>query len=229
MRSPCTLNSGPCDFVEAMHMNPPAQNPLLDGQPPQPLLVVISGPSGVGKDSVLLRMRELNYPFHFVVTATSRAMRPGERDGYDYHFVSSARFEALIREEALIEWAEVYGQYKGIPKFEVQQALASGRDVVLRINVDGAATVKRIAPEAVFIFLAPGSPAELHRRLALRQTESAEELERRLALATHELHQVVHFDYVVINHEAQLDAAVDQIRAILTAEKQRVFPRRVRL
>ena len=210
-------------------MNTCAHNPLLDGQPPHPLLVVISGPSGVGKDSVLTRMRELDFPFHFVVTATSRAVRPGESDGYDYHFVSSERFEAMIRDEELIEWAEVYGQYKGIPKFEVRQAMASGRDVLLRINVDGAATVKRIAPEALFIFIAPGSPAELRRRLAVRRTESAEEIDRRLALAAHELQQVEHFDYVVLNHEDRLDEAVNQIRALITAEKQRVFPRRVRL
>ena len=210
-------------------MNTCAHNPLLDGQPPHPLLVVISGPSGVGKDSVLTRMRELDFPFHFVVTATSRAVRPGESDGYDYHFVSSERFEAMIRDEELIEWAEVYGQYKGIPKFEVRQAMASGRDVLLRINVDGAATVKRIAPEALFIFIAPGSPAELRRRLAVRRTESAEEIDRRLALAAHELQQVEHFDYVVLNHEDRLDEAVNQIRAIIMAEKQRVFPRRVRL
>lgn len=204
-------------------------NPLLDGMAPQPLLVVISGPSGVGKDSVLMRMRGLGFPFHFVVTATSRAIRPGEIDGYDYHFVSTERFEAMIRNEELIEWAQVYGQYKGIPRFEVRQAMASGRDVVLRINVDGAATVRRIAPEAVFIFLAPASPDELRRRLAIRRTESAEEIERRLAVAEHELRQVYDFDYVVVNREDQLDEAVSQIRAIITAEKQRVFPRRVSL
>ncbi|NTU82933.1 MAG: guanylate kinase [Chloroflexales bacterium] len=210
-------------------MDTPPLNPLLNGLPPQPLLVVISGPSGVGKDSVLMRMRGLGFPFHFVVTATSRAIRPGEIDGYDYHFVSTEHFEAMIRDEELIEWAQVYGQYKGIPKFEVRQAMASGRDVVLRINVDGAATIKRIAPEAVFIFIAPGSPDELRRRLAVRRTESAEEIDRRLAVAADELRQVRHFDYVVINREDQLEEAASQIRAIITAEKQRVFPRRVSL
>ncbi|MFV9507461.1 MAG: guanylate kinase [Oscillochloridaceae bacterium umkhey_bin13] len=207
----------------------PVLNPLLAGQPAQPLLVVISGPSGVGKDSVLMRMRSMGFPFHFVVTATSRAIRPGEVDGYDYHFVSPARFEAMIRDDELIEWAEVYGQYKGIPKFEVRQAMASGRDVVLRINVDGAATIKRIAPEALFIFLAPGSPDELRHRLLLRRTEHPDEIERRLAVAAHELAQVRDFDYVVINHENQLDEAVGQIQAIITAEKHRVCPRQVRL
>lgn len=208
---------------------PAHHNPQLDGLPPLPLLVVISGPSGVGKDSVLMRMRELAFPFHFVVTATSRPIRPGEIDGYDYHFVSVERFEQMIRDDELLEWAEVYGQYKGIPKVEVRQAMASGRDVVLRINVDGAATIKRIAPEAVFIFLAPASPAELRRRLMVRRTESMSEIERRLAVAAEELEQVRHFDYVVINREDRLDEAVGQIRAIIIAEKQRVFPRRVTL
>ncbi|MCX7792391.1 MAG: guanylate kinase [Chloroflexaceae bacterium] len=210
-------------------MSPLLRNPQLDGKPPVPLLVVISGPSGVGKDSVLMRMRELAFPFHFVVTATSRPIRPGEIDGYDYHFVSVERFEQMIRDDELLEWAKVYGQYKGIPKSEVRQAMASGRDVLLRINVDGAATIKRLAPEAVFIFLAPASTEELRRRLTVRRTESPEEIERRLAMASQEMEQVQHFDYVVINREDRLDEAVGQIRAIIIAEKQRVFPRQVRL
>jgi guanylate kinase len=203
--------------------------PLLSGQSAPPLLVVISGPSGVGKDSVLMRMRELAFPFHFVVTANSRPMRPGEIDGYDYHFVTTERFEAMIRNNELLEWAEVYGQYKGIPKWEVRQAMESGRDVILRINVDGAATLKQIAPEAVFIFLAPANMDELRRRLTLRRTESGREIETRLDVAAHELEQARNFDYVVINHEARLDEAVGQVRAIITAEKQRVYPRRVEL
>jgi guanylate kinase len=202
-------------------------NPILQGGLPPPLLVVISGPSGVGKDSVLMRMRELEFPFHFVVTANSRPQRPGEIDGFDYHFVSPARFEEMIRDDELLEWANVYGQYKGIPKFEVRKAFASGRDVVLRINVDGAATVKHIAPEAVFIFIAPASLDELRHRLEVRRTESSEEIARRLAVARDEIAQARLFDYVVINHESRLDEATGQIRAIIAAEKQRVHPRRV--
>ncbi len=204
-------------------------NPVLQGKPPQPLLVVISGPSGVGKDSVLMRMRELGFPFHFVVTANSRPQRPGEIDGVDYHFVSTERFREMIANDELLEWAEVYGQYKGIPKFEIRQAMASGRDVILRINVDGAATIKRLAPEAVFIFLAPASLDELRHRLMLRRTESPAEVERRLAMVADELAQLPNFDYVVINHADRLDEAVGQIRAIISAEKARVYPRRVNL
>ena len=203
------------------------RNPLLDGRPAQPLLVVLSGPSGVGKDSILMRMRDIGFPFHFVVTATSRAQRPGERDGYDYHFVSKERFEEMIARGALLEWAEVYGHYKGIPKREIVQALQSGRDVILRIDVQGAATIKRLAPDAVFIFLAPGSFDELHNRLQWRRTESPDQMEQRLAMARREMDALDNFDYVVINREDHLDDAVGQIRNIMSAEKQRVRPRRV--
>src|SRR5436190_11660323 len=203
------------------------RNPLLDGRPAPPLLVVLSGPSGVGKDSILMRMRDIGFPFHFVVTATSRAQRPGERDGYDYHFVSKERFEEMIARGELLEWAEVYGHYKGIPKREISQALQSGRDVILRIDVQGAATIKRLAPEAVFIFVAPGNFDELRTRLQWRRTESPDEIDRRLGLARLEMEEVGRFDYVVINREDHLDDAVGQIRAIIVAEKQRVRPRRV--
>jgi guanylate kinase len=204
-------------------------NPILDGKPPYPLLVVLSGPSGVGKDSILMRMREIGFPFHFVVTATSRPIRPGERPGYDYHFVGEERFREMIVREELLEWAEVYGHYKGIPRTEVREALASGRDVILRIDVQGAATIRRIAPEAVFIFVAPGSFDELTSRLRWRRTESPDEMERRLGVARQEMAAVEQFDYVVLNHEDRLDDAVGQIRAIIVAEKQRVRPRRITL
>lgn len=210
-------------------MSNTALNPILEGHPPYPLLVVISGPSGVGKDSVLMRMRELAFPFHFVVTANSRPQRPGEINGIDYHFMTTQQFEGMIEHDELLEWARVYGQYKGVPKWEVSKALDSGRDVVMRVNVDGAATIKKIVPDAVFIFIAPSSMDELRHRLTLRRTDSPEDIERRLAMAQHEMAQVPNFDYVVINHEHRLDDAVGQIRAIIVAEKQRVIPRRMRL
>jgi guanylate kinase len=204
-------------------------NPLIYGMSPPPLLVVISGPSGVGKDSILMRMRARQVPFHFVVTATSRGIRPGERDGYDYHFVTTELFEELIRDDELIEWAVVYGQYKGVPKYEVRQALASGKDVVLRLDVQGAATIKRLAPDAVSVFVMPGSLEELRIRLETRKTELPGEIERRLAIVREELEQIRHFDYIVINRHDQLDYAVDQIVAIVMAEQRRVRPRCVRL
>jgi guanylate kinase len=206
-----------------------ARNPLLDGQPPHPSLIVLSGPSGVGKDSLLMRMRELGFAFHFVVTATSRPIRPGERDGFDYHFVTPAQFEAMIADDDLLEWALVYGHYKGIPKREIRQALASGRDVILRIDVQGAATIRRLVHGATTIFVAPGSFAELANRLRWRRSESDDEIERRLAAAAHEMQAVEDFDYVVINREDRLDEAAGQIRSIVTAQKHLVQPRRVEL
>lgn len=202
------------------------RNPQIAGGHPPALLVVISGPSGVGKDSVLQRLQERGVTFHFVVTATSRPIRPAEQDGRDYHFVSRARFEELIADDELIEWAEVYGHYKGVPKFEIRQALASGRDVVLRLDVQGAASVRQIAPEALLIFIAPGSHAELRDRIVGRQTEGDAEIAIRLAAAEREMACVDAFDYLVINRDDQLDQTVDQITAIVLAEKQRVFPRR---
>jgi guanylate kinase len=203
------------------------RNPLLDGKPARPLLVVISGPSGVGKDSILMRMREFGFPFHFVVTATSRPVRPGERDGYDYHFVTQEHFESMIAKEELLEWAEVYGHYKGIPKSEVRLGLESGLDVILRIDIQGAATIRQLAPEAVFIFVLPGKFEELRTRLQWRRTESPDQMEQRLGLARREMEAVDQFDYVVLNSQDHLDDAVGQIRAIIVAEKQRVCPRRV--
>lgn len=203
------------------------RNPILEGRPPYPLLVFISGPSGVGKDTLLMRMRDLGFPFHFVVTATSRPMRTSERDGYDYHFVTKERFEEMIDKGELLEWSEVYGHYKGVPKREVQQALESGRDVIFRIDVQGVAKFKQLVPDAVFIFIAPHTVDELRNRLVLRRTDSPDDIERRLRVARQEMEQVESFEYVVINHEDRLDEAVGQIRAIIVAEKQRVMARRV--
>ncbi len=204
----------------------PSPSPGTESAPP--LLVVISGPSGVGKDSVLAELRQ-DRALSFVVTATDRPMRPGERDGYDYHFVSTAQFEQLIADDELIEWASVYGQYKGVPKQGIREALAGGRNVVLRIDVQGAATVRRIAPDALLIFIAPSSIDELRERLAQRATENAGEMDRRLATADREMLALGHFDYVIFNRAGQLAETVAQIRLVMAAEKLRVRPRHVTL
>jgi guanylate kinase len=204
-------------------------NPQLAGGPPAPMLVILSGPSGVGKDSALMRMRELGFPFHFVVTATDRPQRPGEINGVDYHFVTTAQFEQMIADQELLEWAKVYGDYKGIPKWDVRNGLKSGKDVILRIDVQGAMTMKQLVPQAVLIFLAPPSMDELRQRLQWRRTDALDQIERRLQKAEWEMEHIERFDYVVVNPEAQLDTAVGQIRSIIAAEKQRVRPRRVQL
>ena len=196
---------------------------------PQPLLVVLSGPSGAGKDAVLKRMKELGYPFHFVVTVTTRPKRPGEVDGVDYHFVSEEEFAEMLARGELLEHAIVYGQHKGIPKRQVREALASGKDVILRIDVQGAATIRKLVPEAVLIFLTAPSEKELLRRLKRRKTETPEELERRIATVREEMKRLPEFDYVVVNRDGALDEAVKTIAAIITAEKCRVKQRKIEI
>ena len=164
-----------------------------------PLLVVISGPSGAGKDSVVQRMKERAFPFCFVVTATDREPRPHEVHGRDYYFYSTAEFERMIAEGELLEHALVYGQHKGIPKAHVRQALASGQDVVMRVDVQGADTVKALIPEAITIFLTTESEEELISRLRARRTESEGALRQRLATARKEMARIPDFDYVVVN------------------------------
>ena len=204
-------------------------NPILRNEPPVPMLIVLSGPSGVGKDTILMRMREFGFPFHFVVTTTSRDRRPGEIEGFDYNFVSREEFESMIAADELLEHAVVSGEYKGIPKTQIREALASGKDVILRIDVQGARTIRSLVPDAVSIFLAPTSSEELASRLRLRRTESPEALDRRLAVAEQELLAVDEFDYVVLNPEARMDEAAGIIQSIIRAEKARIRPRRIRL
>lgn len=194
-----------------------------------PLLVVISGPSGVGKDSVVERLQARGAQFHFVVTATSRSPRAGEVHGVDYFFLSQDKFEMLIEENELLEYALVYGQYKGIPKEQVRAALQSGEDVVMRLDVQGAATIKRLIPDAVLIFLSAAAEEELIERLRRRKTESEEQLRRRVETAREEMARLPEFDYVVINATDALDAAVDRVLEIISAEHHRVHQRRVRL
>lgn len=196
---------------------------------PSPLLIVLSGASGVGKDACVNRMKELGAPFHFVVTVTTRPKRPTEVDGVDYHFISVEEYQNLLERGEFLEHANVYGHLYGVPKEQVREAWARGQDVLLRIDVQGAATIKKIAPEAVFIFLAPSSMDELMQRLAERKTEARADLERRMATAREEMKRLPEFDYVVINRDDRLDEAVEQIMAILAAEKCRVHPRRINL
>jgi guanylate kinase len=196
---------------------------------PEPLLIVISGPSGVGKDAALTQMKAMGYPFHFVVTATTRPRRSGEVHGRDYYFVSMAEFKRMIDNGELLEHALVYGDYKGIPKSQVRQALASGKDVIMRLDVQGAATIRKMVPDAVLIFLVASSETELINRLQARKTETPTELKKRVATVRREMAEIVNFDYVVVNPNGHLDDAVRQIAAIISAEKCRVKQRRIEL
>jgi guanylate kinase len=193
------------------------------------LLVVISGPSGVGKDSVLRGLKERGLPFRFVPTMNTRLRRPDEQDGVDYYFVTTAEFVSLMEQGELLEHAVVYGDYKGIPRRPIREALQSGQDVVLRVDVQGAATLKRLLPEAVFIFLTAPNEEELVARLQARKTESPESLRIRIATAREELRRIPEFDYVVFNHADRLEEAVQDVMGIIRAEHCRVHPRMVNL
>lgn len=196
---------------------------------PQPLLIVISGPSGAGKDSILHGLQQRGLDIHFVVTATTRARREDEIHGVDYFFLSKEEFARMIDQDELIEYAIVYNDYKGIPKQQVREALASGKDVIMRLDVQGAATVRKLAPEAVLIFITTSSEEELVRRLKTRKTETDEDLRLRIATARQELKRVDEFDYVIINQDGYLNQAIQTVISIIEAEHHRVHPRRVSL
>jgi len=194
----------------------------------QPLLVVISGLSGAGKDSVVRTLQKRGLPFHFVVTATSRPKREEEIDGKDYLFVSEQDFEEMIAHDELLEHALVYGQHKGVPKTQVREALASGKDVIMRLDVQGAAAIREKYPDAILIFIAV-SEKVLLQRLQSRQTESAEQLQLRRETARQEYARVSEFDYVVVNEDGLLDETADTVEAIIRAEHHRVISRKIEL
>ena len=190
------------------------------------LLVVISGPSGVGKDSVLRGLREQGLPFRFVPTMNTRPKRSDEVDGVDYFFVTTEEFVTLLEQGELLEHAIVYGDYKGIPKKPIREALNSGQDVALRVDVQGAATLKRLIPQAIFVFLTTPTEEELVQRLLKRKTESPESLRIRIATAREEMLRIPEFDYVVVNHDDQLDETVQDVIGIIRAEHCRVVQSR---
>lgn len=194
---------------------------------PQPLLIVISGTSGVGKDAVLNALKERSLPLHFVVTATSRAPREGEVEGKDYFFFSKEEFERRIANNEFIEHSWVYTDYKGIPRWQIDDALACGRDVILRVDVQGAMKLRAMYPEAVLIFLIPESVDEWYDRLKKRNAETPGELKVRLDTARVEVGKIAEFDYVVLNAHDLLDQAVDDIVSIISAEHHRTHHRKL--
>ena len=193
----------------------------------EPLLVILSGPSGAGKDTVLDGLRNLKRPWYFVVTATTRPKRTSERDGLDYIFLEREKFQEMVQNGEFLEYAEVYGNWYGVPGQQVSQAIGNGLDTILKVDVQGAATIKKLAPEAVFIFLTTPSMGELEQRLELRATESAASLELRGNTASQEMERLTDFDYRVENRDGYLDQAVACIDAIILAEKCRIPTRRI--
>ncbi len=195
-----------------------------------PLLIVISGPSGVGKDTIArCLINRSPDSFYFVVTATTRRPREGEVNGRDYFFVTTDEFARMIEEDELLEYAIVYNDYKGVPKQQIRDALASGRDVIMRVDVQGAATIRKAIPNAVFIFLMAESEAAMVKRLRERKSETAEGLQLRIATARQEMKRLVEFDYRVINADNAQEKTVESILAIMEARRCKVGQKPVTL
>jgi guanylate kinase len=191
---------------------------------PKPLLVVLSGPSGAGKDAVLNHMKASGYPARFITTNTTRPQRADEEDNVAYHFVSEKDFQRKIKNKELLEYANVYGNWYGVPREPIKKALEAGKDTIVKVDVQGAATLKKLLPEAVFIFLTCPTTEELEARLRERQTESELDYDLRLKTAAEEMKQLHLFDYVVLNERNEIERAASAIAAIITAEKCRRNP-----
>jgi guanylate kinase len=170
---------------------------------------------------VIARLAEKGLPFRRVLTVTTRPRRPGERDGVDYWFLKDEQYDRLLASGGLLEHADVYGLRYGVPKAPVREALARGEDVVLRVDVQGAATLRRLLPEAVLVFLAPASLEELEERLRRRHTEDEAIIRRRLETARREMEQQGLFHYVVVNADGHLEEAAEHLASIIEAEKRR--------
>lgn len=193
------------------------------------LLFVLSAPSGAGKDTVIQALLARGADFFVVPSVTTRAPRPGESDGLPYYFVDQATFERMVAADELLEYARVHGNWYGQPRQPIRDNLNQGRDVLLKIDVQGATTIRRLVPQAIFLFLHPGSSAELAQRLETRNTETTEELQIRLLNAETELAEQHWYDYLIFNRHDRLQQAVDDLRAIIRAEHCRVTPRQIDL
>jgi len=197
--------------------------------PTKPLLIVLSGPSGAGKDALLIRMKESGYPLEYITTVTTRTQRAGEKDKVDYHFVSPERFQKMVENGGLLEWANVYGNWYGVPKQPVKQALEQGQDTIVKVDIQGVATIKKILPEAISILVVPPSKEELVTRLKERRTESPPDLSLRIKAVEEEIKQLPLFDYIIMNRQDKIEMAISDIKAIIAAEKCRVSAREVAL
>ena len=207
----------------------PQQRETSPIPPHQGLLFVLSAPSGAGKDTAIQALQNQGADFFVVPSVTTRTPRPGESEGKPYYFVDQERFARMVADNELLEHALVHGNRYGQPRQPIRDTLQAGRDVLLKIDVQGATTVRHLIPQAIFIFLHPGSSEELVHRLAARSTETVEELQRRLINAETELAEQHWYDYLVFNHHGRLQEAVDDLRAIMRSEHCRVTPRQITL
>lgn len=193
----------------------------------QGLLFVLSAPSGAGKDTVIQALQAQGGDFFVVPSVTTRAPRPGESEGKPYYFVDLERFRNMVANHELLEHANVHGNWYGQPRQPIRNNLQAGRDVLLKIDVQGATSIRNLIPQAIFIFLHPGSSEELAQRLEARHTETEEERLQRLTTAQIELAEQHWYDYLIFNRHGRLQEAVDDLRAIMRAERCRVTPRQI--
>jgi len=184
------------------------------------LLIVISGPSAVGKGTIIKELFKQNFALTYSISATSRLPREGEVDGVNYFFLNEKQFLDMVEKDEFLEWAKVYSNYYGTPKSFVEKMLEEGKDVVLEIDIQGSLQVKRKFPQGTYIFVLPPSLEELEARIRKRGTEEEGQICERLGLAEKELGYLAYYDYGVVNDE--LTKAVEKIKAIITAEKCRV-------
>ena len=179
-------------------------------------VIVISGPSGVGKDSVIRELKQVDCPRHFVVTATTRKKRNKEVNGIDYIFLSTTQFNTLVGENKFLEHAEVYGHQYGVPKSQVLDAFKKGLDVIIKTDVQGALTIRSLIPSTILIFITPPNCKTIIQRLTRRKTESAEQFSIRLATSKEELKQSKLFDHIIVNHDNKLQETVRAIESIIS-------------
>lgn len=192
-------------------------------------LLVISGPSGVGKDSVIERMCKNSNVYKYIVTVTTREKRQGEINGKHYHFITKSHFDHMIDNNELLEWAMVYGNYYGVPKQDVIDSLNKYETVIIKVDVQGALSIKKVVSGAVFIFIMPPSESVLYDRLINRGYISEDDLQRRFSIARDEMNKIDYFDYVVENNTDNIDFAVSDINSIITAERCRINPGQINI
>jgi len=205
------------------------ENHCSPNQPAKPLLIILSGPSGAGKDALINRLRVDGCRIECITTLTTRPRRPKEKENVDYHFISAEQFRNMVDNNELLEWAEVYGNWYGIPRQPIKDSLERGHDTIVKVDTQGAATLKEIVPESLFVFLTVPSHEELSLRLSQRRTETPFDLALRIKTAEEEIQQISMFDYVIVSNRDKIDLAANELQAIITAEKCRVNPRQITL